>query len=117
MTRLRRTLRAFTLVEIMTSVGVIGLLSAWVVPQLQKVRAHSQDAAVLHNVRQLAAAADLHFAERGTPCATLEDLISGSGYLKDLKPLAGESYPNHFTQDQPIVVRNIGGSRTLIYQP
>jgi len=59
------TSKAFTLVEIMIVVTIIGLLAALAIPAFQKVRAKSQDTSVLNNIRLLAAAADQYYMEKG----------------------------------------------------
>jgi len=43
----------FTLVEIMIIVVIIGVLAAMALPAFQKVRASSQDKAVINNLRQI----------------------------------------------------------------
>ncbi|NBX60429.1 MAG: prepilin-type N-terminal cleavage/methylation domain-containing protein, partial [Opitutaceae bacterium] len=64
-----RSKSAFTLVEIMIVVVIIGLLAAMAIPAFQKVRQSSQDKAVLNNARQLSAAADQYFLENGVTTA------------------------------------------------
>ncbi len=109
--------RGFTLIEIMTAVALIGLLAALAMPQFLSMRSRSQDAAVLNNARQLAAAASQYFMETGSSVANFDQLTGTANYLKGFSPLAGETYPVHFTQGQPIIVSNVGGSRTHSYAP
>lgn len=101
----------------MIAVTLIGLLIAMAVPQFLNMRARSQDAAVLNNARQLAAAASQYYMETGLTVASYTQLTIDSNYIKAFSPLAGESYPANFTQGQPIVVTKVGGTRTLSYVP
>ena len=66
--------KAFTLVEIMIVVVIIGLLAAMAIPAFQKVRQSSQDKTVMNNARQLAAAADQYFLENGVSSVSQGDL-------------------------------------------
>jgi type IV pilus assembly protein PilA len=107
--------KGFTLVEIMIVVVIIGLLAAMAIPAFQKVRASSQDKAVLNNMRQLAGAADQYFLESGTSTAAIASLVGSLAYVKQLSTAANEAYPLHYTQGTPIIVSGIAGARTLTY--
>jgi type IV pilus assembly protein PilA len=103
--------KGFTLVEIMIVVVIIGLLALMAIPAFQKVRASSQDKAVLNNMRQLGSAANLYFLENGTNQVALANLVGS----KALNIVAGEVYPANYTQGSAIIVSNIAGARTLTY--
>ena len=49
---------AFTLVEIMIVIAIIGLLCAIAIPNFLRARANSQSAACINNMRQLSGASD-----------------------------------------------------------
>ena len=110
-----RSNKGFTLVEIMIVVVIIGLLAAMAIPAFQKVRASSQDKAVLNNMRQLGAAADQYFLEFGTSTAEIQSLVGSSYYIKALNTVANETYPLVYTQGETITVSGIAGARTLTY--
>jgi type IV pilus assembly protein PilA len=110
-----RSSKGFTLVEIMIVVVIIGLLAAMAIPAFQKVRASSQDKAVLNNMRQLGAAADQYFLEFGVSQASLASLVGSSAYIKALNTVANETYPTSFTQGTTITVLSVAGMRTLTY--
>lgn len=107
--------KAFTLVEIMVVVVIIGLLAALAIPAFQKVRVAAQDKAVLNNMRILAAAADQYFTEKGTVSVAFSVLVGPNAYIKSFSPIGGESYPTVYTAAKPIVVSGIAGQRTLTY--
>jgi type IV pilus assembly protein PilA len=112
-----RSRRAFTLVEIMIVVVIIGLLAAMAIPAFQKVRVASQDKTVLNNARQMAAAADQYFLENGATFADQTNLIGATNYVKALNTVASEVYPTGYTQGITITITGIGGARTITYSP
>lgn len=108
---------AFTLVEIMVVVVIIGLLVSIGIPAFQKMRAGAQDKSVLNNARQLAAASDQYFMETGRSTVSIGALIGPAALIKNLDAVAGETYPTAFTHGRVITVTNIAGERTVTYAP
>ena len=108
---------AFTLVEIMIVVVIIGLLAALAVPAFQKVRASSQDKAVLNNARQLAAAADQYFHENGATTVAQANLVGATNFIRVQNGVANETYPAFFTEGVTVTVTGIAGARTVTYAP
>ncbi len=85
--------KAFTLVEIMIVVVIIGLLAAMAIPAFKKVTQATQDKTVLNNLRQIQSAADRYFLEKGESTVDLTQLVT-DGYLKVTpQPVADEVYP------------------------
>ena len=112
-----RSKSAFTLVEIMIVVVIIGLLAAMAIPAFQKVRQSSQDKAVLNNARQLSAAADQFYLENGVSTALPTSLIGATNYVKAVNTVASETYPTGYTQGITITITGVAGSRTITYAP
>jgi type IV pilus assembly protein PilA len=112
-----RSNKGFTLVEIMIVVVIIGLLAAMAIPAFQKVRASSQDKAVLNNLRQLSAAADQYFLEFGVNSVSSAELVgSGSSqYIKAIQTVAKESYSAGLTQGIALTASGVAGARTITY--
>jgi type IV pilus assembly protein PilA len=112
-----RSRRAFTLVEIMIVVVIIGLLATLALPAWQRVRTVAQDKAVLNNARQLSAAADQYYLESGDNNAALTSLVGSSNFVKVLSTVAAETYPAFFSQGITITITNVAGARTITYAP
>lgn len=95
-----------------------GLMAAMAIPAFQKVRAASQQKAVLNNLRQLGAAADQYFLENGKRVCGYRDLV-GTGpnhYIRELKPVAGEDYTTLlFRQGQPQITVTLKDGKTVTY--
>lgn len=69
-----------------------GLMAAMAIPAFQKVRATSQEKAIINNLRQLSAAADQHMLETGAAEARYAQIVGPAKYLRNLTPVAGEDY-------------------------
>jgi type IV pilus assembly protein PilA len=110
-----RRAQGFTLVEIMIVVVIIGLLAAMAIPAFQKVRATSQDKAVMNNMRQIGAAADQYYLEFGASTVILSSLVGSPSYIRAISTVANETYPAGLRQENPIIVSGIAGQRTLTF--
>ena len=109
--------KGFTLVEIMIVVVIIGLLAAMAIPAFQKVRASSQDKAVLNNLRQLSSAADQYFLEKGVTQVTTDVLVGTdtTQYIKNIQPVASETYVSPVVQGAGLTATGIANSRTVTF--
>jgi len=112
-----RSVRGFTLVEIMIVVVIIGLLASMAIPAFQKVRIAAQDKTVLNNLRQMSAASDQYYLENGATTVASSNLIGSSLYVKAFGTAAREFYPDNYTQGITITVTNVGNARTITYSP
>ncbi|MEY4686581.1 MAG: hypothetical protein RIR76_604 [Verrucomicrobiota bacterium] len=76
-----RTLGGFTLVEIMTVVLIIGILSAIAVPALLHIKSKSEETLVLNTLRQLYDAKERYFMEDGAGKKFVTvDMLVKAGY-------------------------------------
>src|SRR5580704_13709079 len=73
---------AFTLVEIMIVVAIIGLLAAMGIPAMAKARKQSQGRRILNDCRQMDAAVDQWALETGQTDGSTIDTVASSTYLK-----------------------------------
>lgn len=88
----------------------VGVLAAMAIPAFQKVRTASQEKTVLNNLRQLAAAADQYYLEKGVDTATYEDLVGPDKYVRVILPVDGEDYKSLvFKQGQSLEVHLLSG--------
>jgi type IV pilus assembly protein PilA len=88
---------------------------AWI--SIQKARRHSQEETVLCMARQLSAAADQYFLENSVSTARFDQLVGSSNYLRAIAYVAGETYPDTYTQGVTLTIRGVAGTRTVTYAP
>jgi prepilin-type N-terminal cleavage/methylation domain-containing protein len=82
MNKIRNSKAAFTLVEIMIVVAIIGLLAALAVPGFVKARKQSQGRRILNDVRQMDGAIDQWALENGKKDGDTIDTVGAATYLK-----------------------------------
>jgi general secretion pathway protein G len=74
--KLMRTLRGFTLVELMVVLTVVALLLSIVVPNYVGRVRHAEEAVLQENLNVMRDALDKHFADAGRYPKTLDELVS-----------------------------------------
>ena len=95
MRKIRRSQAAFTLVEIMIVVAIIGLLAALAIPGFVKARKQSQGRRILNDARQMDAAIDQWALENGKKDGDAVVTTSAATYLKtawQANDLLGNAY-------------------------
>ena len=80
--KIRKDRSAFTLVEIMIVVAIIGLLAALAIPGFVKARKQSQGRRILNDVRQMDAAIDQWALETGQTDGLVINTTLAATYLK-----------------------------------
>ena len=93
--KIRSNKAAFTLVEIMIVVAIIGLLAALAIPGFVKARKQSQGRRVLNDARQMDAAIDQWALENGKKDGDAVITTSAATYLKTAWPtndILGNTY-------------------------
>ena len=76
-----RGVRAFTLIELLTVIAIIGILAAILIPVVGKVRASARNSQCLSNVRQLALANLLYASENKGQLIVHRDAKIGSDFI------------------------------------
>ena len=80
--KIRKDRSAFTLVEIMIVVAIIGLLAALAIPGFVKARKQSQGRRIMNDVRQMDAAIDQWALETGQTDGAAINSTGAGTYLK-----------------------------------
>src|SRR5271155_1347020 len=92
---IRNNRAAFTLVEIMIVVAIIGLLAALALPAFSKARKQSQGRRILNDCRQMDSAINQWALETGQTDGNTIDTVASQTYLKtawNTVDLLGNSY-------------------------
>lgn len=105
--KIRKNKAAFTLVEIMIVVAIIGLLAALAIPGFVKARKQSQGRRILNDVRQMDAAIDQWALETGQTDGATVNTTSAATYLKS-------SWKSNDLLGNPFTVGTVGTNQISI---
>jgi len=107
--------KAFTLIEIMIVVVIIGLLAVMAIPAFNKVRADARSKTILNNLRQVASAGQQYMLDKGTTHATYNQLRN-DGRFPNIKQVAGEVYTTlDVAQGSVKLVATAAGNQRVVY--
>jgi type IV pilus assembly protein PilA len=96
---------------------VAGLIAGMAVPAFTQVRSVAKEKTVTNNLRQIAAAAQQYFLETGETKVSVETLTGPDGYIRELKPAAGESYEGMIISIEDELIEVTLGDGTVISHP
>lgn len=109
---------AFTLVEIMVVVVIIGIIAAIAVPAFNQARTQAQQNSIMENLRVISSAAQQYFITNGSATSVTTDDLTPS-FLNQLPvSVAGESYSGMTINatDTSISVTPVGdGAQPIVY--
>lgn len=107
--------KAFTLIEIMIVVVIIGLLAVMAIPAFNKVREEAREKTILNNLRQVASAGQQYLLDQGVTQATYSQLL-GDKRFPSIKPVAGESYTTlSVAENGTKLVATAAGGQRIVY--
>ena len=75
-----KTIRAFTLIELLMVISIISLLSSIVLGYVGSTRAKARDTVRLNDMQQINTAATSYYQDEGEAPSSIEELVS-TGYL------------------------------------
>jgi general secretion pathway protein G len=106
----KRRLRAFTLVELLIVITVLGILAALVVPHIARADDISRADTLAVNVRHIREVISLHSGRTGTP-------QSPQGYPAALDPawFHGGHFPKHTWTGTWMIVETVAGAVNDVY--
>ena len=108
MSRNIRSKSAFTLVEIMIVVAIIGLLAALAIPGFVKARKQSQGRRIINDARQLDSAIDQWAIEKGKKDGDTVNTVEAASYLKGQAWIADDVLNNAYS------IGNVGTNQVKV---
>lgn len=89
---------------------LVAAFGATVIPAFRTVRHSVQARAIMNNLRQITAAADQYFLEKGQTRVAYGDLVGSLGYLRPVQSVDGEHYGDLvIEQGRPVMVKRLSG--------
>lgn len=106
-------LRAFTLIELLTVVAIIGILAAIMIPTVGKVRLAAASATTLSNLKQLHMGARLFANDNKGELPSIYKTIDGLGYTSWAFRLTAEGYLGFPKNTDIVRTREYYGTRFI----
>lgn len=81
--------KAFTLVELLVVISIIGVLAGLMLPTLGKAKEAGRATACLGNLRQIGVALQLYVQDNGNRMPEMRDVVLGTNGFTNVSPLPG----------------------------
>jgi prepilin-type N-terminal cleavage/methylation domain-containing protein/prepilin-type processing-associated H-X9-DG protein len=81
--------KAFTLVELLVVISIIGVLAGLMLPALGKAKEAGRATACLGNLRQIGVALQLYVQDNGNRMPEMRDVVPGTNGFTNVSPLPG----------------------------
>jgi prepilin-type processing-associated H-X9-DG protein/prepilin-type N-terminal cleavage/methylation domain-containing protein len=103
----------FTLVEMLTTVAIVGVLAALMMPAIGKMRSKAQSVECMGNLRQIGVAMMAFAGDNGgkTPTATIAPYAQEQTWAYQLWPYTYGSYDNFKYYDNTVTMQRAGTSQ------
>jgi len=79
-----RERKAFTLIELMVVVLIIGILAALAVPQFVGQSDRAKEKKAKADLKTIGSAVEMYYTEKGTLPGELDELVGEDGYLRNI---------------------------------
>ncbi len=107
--------RAFSIVELVLILGILGLIAAVFIPATAKIREKARNDIIISNLQKFVNAGGLYLKDRGLKNVSYKTLVS-SKTLEPLTSVCGEKYDDlvYSTNEKTVEVETPSGGKVVL---